>query len=369
MKKFTKAGALLGFSALFFGSLAQATQAYETPPSVFVENTFGLSAATSFFTTTSNYEPSRGAYTGLLNGEKLTLLNTNLRARFTPSTRFSIFAGTAYAQAAAYDTVPIVQTRTNSAFTNANAGFDWLINTDTVQLTAEILGSYPIDQTSSTQTKPFTNDGYGYFRGGLFAHKAFPRFRTTVFGGVQAPGGSLATLFLYEATFDMRVFKTITAGGGIDGYETLIGDTTSLYNRQVTTAIPNGGSEIFNSFSPAMVEARAWIGYRHSHQFWARVGYAQTINGLHNAAGSSILFSLNFTTRPFDFNPADERERIGPRTMSPDDTLRSFTPDVESTEQGLFDMEGDQPSGQSGRSRRKASPLDETEQLLEKKSK
>jgi len=360
MKNFVASGISIAVSILVLPQLARATAAYEAPPSIFFENSLGVSMSTDYFSTNANYEPTRGAYTSLNNGSSLTQWSSHLRGRFTPTTRFSFFAGTSFVQTAA---IMPFQTKTNSAFSEFFAGLDWLLNTDYVQLTGELIGSLASDTVSDTQTKPFTNDGANYFRPGLFAQKAFKHFRLGAYTGVHVPTGPLATLLLYEATIDARLIWAFTAGAGINGYETLVNDTSTLVNRQTTAGIANAGSERFYSFNPALIEGRVWIGYRPSKRLWIRAGYAQTINGLHNAAGATYLLSLIYNSRSFDFGENDYAAPP-PRPMSPDERLRSFEPDLEATEQGLFDMDdGMAPPP------KKTNPLDQTERMLEKKTK
>lgn len=363
MKNFIASGFSIAVLLLVFPQAARAIAAYEAPPSIFLENSLGVSASTDYFSTNANYEPSRGAYTSLNNGNSLTHWASHLRGRYTPTTRFSFFAGTTFAQTAA---ITPFQTKTNSAFTEFFAGIDWLLNTDYVQLTGEVIGSLAIDTVSDLQTKPYTNDGAHYFRPGLFAQKGFKRFRLGGYMGVHVPTGPLATLFLYEATIDARLIWSLTAGAGINGYETLVPDTSTLVNRQTAAGIANVSSERFYSFNPALVEGRVWLGWRPSKQLWLRLGYAQTINGLHNAAGSSYLLSVVYNTRSFDFGGGGGSDYAPPppRPLSPDERLRSFEPDLEATEQGIFDMDdGTAPPP------KRVNPLDQTERMLEKKSK
>lgn len=336
-----------------------ATPAYEPPPGTFVEGGVGASSSTEFFTTTANYEKSRGEYTSLPTNNNLTFLESKLRARYTATSRFSLFAGTTYASTRATDPL---RTKTNARMSEFIGGVDWLVNVPYVQLTLEVLGSSPLDMSDPAQVVPMTNDGVFYFRPGVFVQKALRRFRLGGYAGVHAPAGGLATRFIYEATVDTRLFWWFTLGGGVNGYETMLTDTSTLVNRQSTAGVSNVGSERFYSYNPALIEGRAWVGIRPNKAFWLRFGYAQTINGLHNAAGSSYLLSLvyNSSTPPFSESP-DYYAPESRRRPSPDNVLRSFEPDVEPSDMSVFDQDYEE-------SMKGKTPLDKTERMLEKRS-
>jgi hypothetical protein len=340
-------------------STAEATSAYEVPTSSFVDGGVGFSTSSNYFSTQANYEKSRGEYTGLPTGNKLTHWENQARVRYNPASRFSLIAGTTYtstfAQMAATN-------KTNSRMTEIMGGIDWLLYTGYLQVTLEWIASYPLDLTDPAQLVPMTNDGVAYFRPGVFLQKSFRRYQFNLYTGFHAPVQNFATRFLYETSMDMRLFWIFTVGGGINGYETILSDSSNLIYRQSSAALSNVGSERFYSFNPALVEARAWIGIRPNKHLWLRVGYAQTINGLHNAAGNSILFSLAYNTATPVFG--EYYPPLHPRKSSPGDAVRSFEPDAEPLDQSVFEMDDDETDVKS----KGKNPLDKTEQILENRN-
>ncbi len=340
----------------FVASTALATSAIEIPPSTFVDGGVGFSTSSNYFNTQANYEKSRGEYTSLPAGNKLTHWENQARIRYNASSRFSLLAGTTYTSTIAQ---MATVSKTNARMTELVGGIDWLIYSGYLQVTIEWLASYPLDLTDPAQLVPMTNDGVAYFRPGVFLQKSFRRYRFNLYTGLHAPVQNFATRFLYEATMDMRLFWIFTVGGGINGYETVLSDSTNLIYRQSSAALSNVASERFYSFNPALIEARAWIGIRPNKQLWLRAGYAQTINGLHNAAGNSILFSLTYNTATPMFG--EYYPPLSPRKPSPDDAVRTFEPDAESSDQSVFEMDDEtSPKGKT--------PLDKAEQILEKRS-
>lgn len=335
-------------------ALAFAATAYEAPPGTFVEKSFGVSAYGEYFTSRANYEASRGSYTKLPFDNNIAILETRLRGRYTFSRRFSAFAGTSYSNVRVVDPV---NTKTNSQVTEVLAGANYLMSTRFAQLIPEVLVSLPMDATNQNQVVPLTSDGVAYSRVGVFAQKGFRRIRLGGFSGFHIPFDGLAKRFLYEAAVDMRAFSAITIGGGINGYEPLIGETETLQARQATASRAMGGSERFYSYNPSLIEARAWLGYRPSSMLWLKAGFGKTLNGLHTAEGQSFLLSVVYNSKKLELlsgTGGKARNRL-----DPDEAAKTFEPAYENTDQSVFQPEDEEEEG--------ASALDSTERMLEKK--
>ena len=336
---------------------ALAVTANEAPPGVFTEDSFGGSVSGEYFTTKANYETTRGAYTRLPGDSNLSQLDTKLRGRYTASKKVSFFLGTTYTRTNAVD---LINTKTNSQLSEALAGVDYLINTRHMQLVPELILSFPLDQTNVNQLTPMTNDGAVDVKAGVFALKPYRQFRLGGYLGAQWPVDSLAKRLLYEATIDWRIFTSFTIGGGIDGYETLMGDSSALLDRQAAAVRANAGSERFYSYNPALVEARGWVGYRPDNTLWLRAGMAKTLNGLHTAEGQSFLVSLVYNSAHIDFT----REPVKKKRFDPDEAAKTFEIDSEATDQSVFEPEEEEIQNTN-----RGNNLDSTEKLLEKKSK
>lgn len=344
------------------GSRAHAVAANEPPPGVFTEDSLGAQISSEYFTTNANYEPSRGTVTGLVNGSSLTEIETKLRGRYTLSKQLSFFVGTAYTSTQVVDqSYGPSNTKNNGQFTSGLAGVDYMWNTHFVQLVPELIFSLPIDQTSSTQLNPMTNDGVTYVKLGLFAIKPYRRFRLGAYLGTLYPIDALAKRLNYEATIDWRAYKAITLGAGLDGYETLVSDTDTLVDRQTSDVRANAGSERFYAFNPSLLEARGWIGVRPNRSFWVRLGYGRTLTGLHTAVGQSVILSLIYNSDHVEATPAE----VGKRRLDPQEAAKVFEPDVESTDQSVFEPEDIEIQNTT----RGKESLDSTEKLLDKKPK
>lgn len=354
---------------------AQAVTAFELPPQNFTEGSVGASVFSEYFSSNANYEPGYGSYNKLLGDSSFTTFVTNVRGRYTISSNLSVFSGLAYSSSRAVD---LSRSKTNTQFSEWLVGADYLMRFSRwpkFRLIPELILSYCLDQPTSSQINPSTNDGTSYFRTGIFADHPFRRFRFGGYIGVYGVlGSSLSSRALYEINADMRVFSQFTIGGGINGYNTVMGDATNFVTRQIAANRMNAGSGRYAAFDPHLLEGRVWVGFRPDHSFWLRAGYAKTLNGLHTAEGQSFLFSLVYQSPQIMMTNSLSREgtseiepvpQKGRKSYDNEEALRTFEPDVEKTDESVFEMSDDEAAN----SERGKDVLDQSEKMLEKKSK
>ncbi len=358
--------AFAGFTvALLADPTAFAVTLVEAPPDAWSAHSYGLSYTAEYFASNSNYNYSRGSYTNLVNNNTWASYESHLRGRYNLNQSFSFYGGAGFSSVKAVD-AGVTKTSTNA--TDIFAGIDYVLMKKYVHVIPELQVGFPVDSVSTTQTNPLTSDGTAYVQGGIFAYLPAHRFRFGSFAGVHAPVQNLATRFLYEVTMDVRVFSIITAGIGIDGYETLLSDSSNYAARVATAISADAGSERFYAYNPALIEGRAWIGVRPSKSFWARIGFGQSVNGMDMAQGQSITLSIQYNS------PIDSRHQMDFRA-SPDKAVKEFRPEVESTDQELFEDQDAATRGAPARKRSQpnSSPsteksLDQTEKMLEQKN-
>lgn len=346
----------LALIATVFSRQANAVTAYEAPPGGWVESSFGLSASTEYFMSQANYENARGSYSRLPGDNKFSSLESKFRGRYNFTTLFSAFAGFGLGYSQATDSV---YQKSNSQLTEAFAGADFLLNKKYVRLVPEVLVSMPMSPTDPNQTDPLTSDGVPYIRTGLFAHKPLRYFRLGAFGGFHIPLSDLGTRFAYEVTADMRLFTVVTIGGGINGYETFLADSSTFASRNQTALRANAGSQRFFAFEPSLIEARGWVGFRPDRSMWIRVGVAKTLNGINTAEGFALTGSIVFNSSPL-IPTKNSKSSERPDEVS---AKQNFVPDSEDMDQDLFENQEAEILPKSGED-----DLDQTEKLLEKKA-
>lgn len=342
--------------AIVSGRESFAVTAYEAPPAGWLERSFGLSASAEYFMTQANYDHTRGSYSRLPGDNKFSSLESKFRGRYNFSSNFSAFAGLGIGYSQATDAV---YQKSNSQLTEVFGGANFLLSKKYVRLVPEFLVSVPMNPTDPNQTDPITSDGVPYVRAGLFAHRPFRHFRLGAFGGLHIPLAELGTRFAYEITADMRLFSVVTIGGGINGYETFLSDSSTWESRRQTALRTNAGSFRFFAFEPSLIEARGWVGFRPDRSLWIRVGVAKTLNGINTAEGFALTGSVLF-----NFPQSESTPRSAPRSRPDEDSAkRNFVPETEETDQDLFESQELEILPGSGED-----ALDQTEKLLEKKA-
>jgi hypothetical protein len=133
--------------------------------------------------------------------------------------------------------------------------------------------------------------------------------------GMHIPGEQLATRFMYNLGAEVAMFGAFTAGAAIQGYESVIADSTSHAERKLTQASADAMSQRFWAYNPALLEAKGWIGLRFDKSFGVRLGYSKTLNGVRTAEGQSVLLSLYYNTAGTGARRASPL--VGPEPVAP----------------------------------------------------
>lgn len=334
--------------------VAQGATLPESPPSAWNPGSLGFSTTSEYFTSNANYDETRGSFSKLPTGNSFSVFETRARARYAFTHAVSAFGGLGFAQSRAIDTT---NEKTNSNVTDVFVGADFQLIRRWWRVVPEIEMSFPLDEPTRGQIVPLTSDGVWYTRAGVFLFKPYKYFRMESYLGFIYPGEGLAKRFLYSLLAETAV-KGFSLGGGIAGTETLLVDEKSSAERTAIHALANAGSRKYWAYNPALLEARAWLGYRIDRAFTVRLGYGKTLNGVRSAEGQSILLSLAYNS------PGDKvaGRRLRTQKLEKRPGRESFETEPEVTDPELFDNEN-QPDTPST----KNESLDETEGLLEKR--
>lgn len=355
----------LVFLTLWTGVRASAVTAYEAPLGGWQHDSFGLSLSTEYFMSKANYSDTRGSYERLLGDSSFTSWESHLRGRYNLNEAFSFYAAQGFTNSHAVDAL---NDKTNSTLTDLSLGADFLLNKKYVHLIPELQIGFPLNSAPANQTSPLTSDAVFFTRIGMFFYKPFRHFRLGGYTGLHVNTDNLPSKFLYEATIDVRLFRIVTIGGGIDGYETVIGDRVTYQERYQYNLKTDAGSQRFRSFDPALLEGRAWIGFWPEKTLWVRVGYAKTLNGMHTAEGQSLLLSLAYNSQSLsggsrEATPVPSGPAAPVKRPNSDEALRGFQPEIEQTEQGIFEEEAKEVLPIDNKA-----DLDKTEKMLEKRT-
>jgi len=315
----------------------------EFPPWRLKPKIWKLSTQTSYFTTDANYAQQRGTYADLSGDNSLTLLEQRTRARYNFNRRVSVFGGFDFTKV---DTRSADFDRSNTNVSGVRLGLNYDLGQKWVRWIAEVEGFFSTDPIDVDTQEALTNDGVASVRAEMFAFRPFRWAYVFAHAGLLYRDEGLATLGLWGIGFEKPFSDRYLVGAGLDGYETVIGDELRLSDRQQIIERVNGGSFRFYSYDPALIEARAWVGWNPSDPWQLRFGGGHTLNGVRSAAGLNLFLSLAYS-----FDPKPDRESFQYfRSVRPEirrknrRALEDFKVDEEPPERDLFDQnEGFEP--------------------------
>jgi hypothetical protein len=311
-------------------NVARAMTPIEQPPLSWGKDSSGAALTNEYFSTTANYGETRGTTVSLPAQNTYSTLTTHIRGRYGLSLKNSVFAsiGGGYAQA-----VDPFFSRTNTALTDVSVGIDTiLLQKRGWHILSEAQVGYPIDRVDPSQTTVLTSDGEIYLHAGLYYFKTFRYLRLGGYTGFYVPDQT-AKRFDYEVTADFPIGRYFFAGLGLDGTESIILDSASESSRTTTTINTAAGSERYFAYNPALLEGRLWLGFAPQREIQVRLGYGQTLTGLHTAQGQIFLLSLVLNA------PGPEDNRSNPNIQehrSQDSAIKNFEADVEAVDPSLF---------------------------------
>jgi opacity protein-like surface antigen len=331
--------------------------AVQTPPWIWTQGSLGISTTTEYFQTSANYSTSRGEFERLVGNNKATAWQNDFRGRYAFTRWMSTYAGMGYSNVRVVD---IAADKNNAGLSAFNMGADFLVTSKWLRLIPEIEVGYPIDPASSTQKVPLTNEGVPWMRASAFIQKPFRFLNVYGHAGLRIPTQGLAKTFLYGAGAELAFANFMKIGGGIEGYETVLSDDLTEAERNRTSTNSMGGSHLFWAYNPALLEARAWVGFKPVPALTIRAGYAKTLNGVRSAEGQAFLLTLAYNATPRSFKTPDSlAKRQTNARKKQENALDSFDVETEQTDPDLFEpSEQYVPTDKSGN-------LNEAEKLLE----
>ncbi len=273
----------------------------ETPPWSWRNGSFGISSTTEYFSSKANYDTVRGQFAKLTGDNNLTDFNTWLRGRYAFWPRFSMYVGAGLGQVRAVDAA---SEKTNGGLTEAYLGGHFTVWRQWLLMVAEIEAGMPLDaggplkSYSRLQTTPLIDDGAYYGRAILHMRRDIGFFRLFGHVGVRIPTDGLAKTLLYGVFGEVPIGNFLMVGGGVDGNETMLNDELTLAERGSTQVSANAGSARYRAFDPALLAARAWVGFKPGQTVEIRAGYMHTITGQRTAAGQAYTLNVVFSSIP-----------------------------------------------------------------------
>ncbi len=287
-------------AVLVFSAKAEASP-IETPPWSWRNGSFGISSTTEYFSSKSNYDTVRGQFANLPGDNTFTDFNTWLRGRYAFWPRFSMYVGAGLGQVRAVDAA---SEKTNGGLTEAYLGGHFTVWRQWLLMVAEVEAGMPLDaggplkSFSRLQATPLVDDGAYYGRAILHMRRDIGFLRIFGHVGARIPTDGLAKTLVYGAFAESPIGSFLMIGGGVEGTETMLNDELTLVERTSTQVAADAGSARYRAFDPALLAARAWVGFKPGQTVDIRVGYMQTITGQRTAAGQSFMLNVAFNSMP-----------------------------------------------------------------------
>ncbi|HRK08095.1 MAG TPA: hypothetical protein PLZ57_10030 [Pseudobdellovibrionaceae bacterium] len=329
----------------------------EQPPWGWRKASFGFGGSTRYTTTQANYGPGRGEFTRLTGDNQLTAFETNFRGRYAFWPKFSMYAGGAFSQVRAIDSV---NEKTNNGLTEINAGGHFVVWRNWLIMIAEVQGGIAMSKNTRLQTAPLLHDGVSYAQAVLHMRKNIGRTRWIGHVGANFPSDGFAKKVLYGFVGELPIGDAMLIGGGVEGYDSMITDELTESERNLSINAANAGSQIFAAWDPAQTSFKVYAGFLPGRTVDIRAGYQQSFTGLRAPHAQTFFLSLNFGSVP---RRGGTRVTTPPgiEPVSPNDQ-DGFRLDNEKTDRTIFTPEEDgfEPA-------RIENDLRETERLLDGK--
>ncbi|HWU45088.1 MAG TPA: hypothetical protein VN132_16660, partial [Bdellovibrio sp.] len=210
----------------------------------------------------------------------------NLSTRYVPTRTWSIFAATTYSTA---ESKNAVATRTNSSFTQALLGFDFLMYDDAFQLVPELAMLIPFQKVDGTGDQVLNSEGVfeGWAR--MTAQKDFGATRAYAWIGFNYRGEGRSFLMPYGGGLQLKL-NSLKLGGEIFGSQSVTDDTDTNNKvlRQAVVDTLDAGSYKFYYPNPSVVDSVVYATWNVTPAWSLQLNGGATLAGENTAAGYHV---------------------------------------------------------------------------------
>lgn len=251
----------------------------------FKRDRWDFSLSSDFFYSEANYPQSGGGSQNLLNGNHYQLLNTNFETRYMPRQNWSMFAWGTVGNAESKDSVA---TRTNSTFSEAAAGFDFVMYSEAFELVPEVLVLMPSEKVDPKSDAVLNSEGVIEVRSRLIAQKDFGTLRGYGWLGFNYRGEGRSFLMPWGVGAQLK-FRRLRLGAEVLGYQSVSEDTDK--NNALRSSYINGvnaGSLKFYGVNPALVDTQVYATWLISSKWSLQAQGGMTLAGSNTAAGYHV---------------------------------------------------------------------------------
>lgn len=305
-----------------------------------------LEAATNFFYSEANYPQDGGSLSNLPNGNHYQLLDVTMGLRYVPRKTWSVFGWTTIGNAESKDTLA---TRSNSSFSEAGFGADFLMYSDAFQLIPEFAFVMPFEKIDPTTDHVANSEGVMEVRSRLIAQMELGASRPYAWLGFTYRGDGRSFLMPWGFGLQFKV-KRFLLGAELFGYQSVSDDTDSSVTRTAYINSVNAGSLKFYGKNPSLMDSQLYATWNITKKWTVQAQGGVTLMGSNSAAayhvGGFLRYSFDFTEgylRDEEYIPTDSsipqgRSQMYDRSDSmTSEKVRNFQEETEDgVDQNLF---------------------------------
>ncbi len=269
-------------------------QALEEKVKPFKVGLWELSSQFTGFNSDANYTANGGEYLSLIKGQRYSLYDLDLSARWNPNARYGIFGDVVIASAQSQG---VSETRTNSSVSDVTLGIDYMLYKGWVQIVPEFSGSFPMTRITPKTDGVMNSDGTmnGTFR--ILFRRELPWVRFYTHFGYQYKDDGRASRLPYALGAELDFNKTYL-GFELGGFRSVSydQDTNTPALKTTVTDRVNAGSLKFYSVNPSVMELKTWLAWDLAPYLSMNIGGGGTINGENYAAGYQFFAGITYRT-------------------------------------------------------------------------
>lgn len=252
----------------------------------FKRDTWEFEAGTQYFYSEANYPAAGGGSQSLTSGNYFQNLDLNFASRYIPKSNWSVFGWGLVTNAESKDSVA---TRSNSSFSEAALGFDFVMYDDYFQLIPEVIGILPLTEISPTSDTVANGEGVFEVRSRLIAQKDFGRYRTYGWLGFNYRADGRSFLMPWGVGAQWRLVR-LRLGAEVFGFQS-IADDSNTTNDAVRTSYINGvnaGSFRYFTKDPWIVDSQLYATWLITRKWSVQANGGMTFAGGNSAAGFHV---------------------------------------------------------------------------------
>jgi hypothetical protein len=243
------------------------------------QKTWQLDMYSEYRASTSNYASTGGVYTNLPAGNYYNLFSTDFSFRtLVPKKNWAWYGGTEVAYGMSKNTV---QSLTSTNFPLVKLGTDYVMYHGNFLLIPDLYVEFPTAKNDFNSTNiTAVGDGTTKLSAQLRIQGVFNGMWLGAYSGFIYRDQGRSSVIPYGIVGELP-FTSWIIGGSVTGYSSATYDSnTNNPTQQVAwNNNVNGGSQMFDSINPQVLEANGWLKWRLGREYSILLGGGSTLSG------------------------------------------------------------------------------------------